>query len=157
MRYEAYMTLLDNRIRSAWLHTLYLSSSNFDAVARPLYIKSATSSSLVHFSLQRALQAAALEEIVKASNAPVVDIGLLYRESDNAFSALSELLGDNEWFLGKEEPGLMDASVFAYTHLLLDETLGWITKEERLGKGLRDGRWTNLVDHRRRIYEKCYS
>lgn len=85
----------------------------------------------------------------------MVDIDALYRASDEAFSALSVLLGDNEWFFGEEEAGLMDASVFAYTHLLLDKAMGW-EEVERMGQGLREGRWKNLAEHRRRIFEKCY-
>ncbi|KAL8841508.1 MAG: hypothetical protein Q9170_000891 [Blastenia crenularia] len=109
IRYEPYTSLLDHRIRNAWLHTLYLTPSNFGAVAQPLYIASETSSSLAHFSLSKNLQAAALEEILKNSDSPIVDLGALYRESDGAFSALSELLGGNEWFFGEAAPGLLDA------------------------------------------------
>ena len=156
MRYEAYMSLLDHRIRNAWLHSLYLTPSNFGAVARPLYITPETSSSLVHISLAKILQSAALEEIIKNSTSPIVDVSALYRESDNAFSALSELLGDNEWFFGEDAPSLFDASVFAYIHLLCDEALHWQEMELSMGKGLREGRWPNLLEHRRRIYERCY-
>ncbi|KAL8673965.1 MAG: hypothetical protein Q9168_001608 [Polycauliona sp. 1 TL-2023] len=156
IRYEAYLSLLDHRIRSAWLHTLYLSASQFDPVARPLYILPATSSPPARMALSHSLRAAALEELTKASTSAVVDVNALYRESDNAFSALSELLGDDAWFFGEAEPGLFDAAVFAYTHLLCDEKMGWKTDEERLGKSLREGTWKNLVEHERRIFVKCY-
>ncbi|KAL9604037.1 MAG: hypothetical protein Q9219_000799 [cf. Caloplaca sp. 3 TL-2023] len=155
-RYAAYMSLLDHRIRNAWLHTLYLTSSNFGRVAQPLYVAPETSSSLVHFSLAQSLQSAALREILKSSASPVIDLQALYRESDDAFAALSELLGDDDWFFGRDAPGLLDASVFAYTHLLCDATLGWKEEEERLGKGLREGRFQNLVEHKRKIYERCF-
>ncbi|KAL8736108.1 MAG: hypothetical protein Q9181_002549 [Wetmoreana brouardii] len=156
MRYDAYMSLLDHRIRNGWLHTLYLIPANFNAVARSLYIEPSTSSSPVRYALSNTLRAAALAEIHKSSTSPVVDIDALYRESDNAFSALSELLGDDDWFFGKNAPGLLDAAVFAYTHLLLDESMSWKTAEEKLGEGLREGRWKNLVEHRKKIYENCY-
>ncbi|KAI4171771.1 MAG: hypothetical protein LQ343_004022 [Gyalolechia ehrenbergii] len=155
MRYEAYMSLLDHRIRNAWLHAIYLAPSNFDAVARRLYITPATSSYLVQISLAKTLQSAALEEIIKNSKSPIVDIDALYQESIRAFSALSELLGDNDWFFG-DSPGLLDASVFAYTYLLCDDAMGWEEEDARWGKELREGRWPNLVEHRRRIYEKWY-
>ncbi|KAI4192126.1 MAG: hypothetical protein LQ346_004472 [Caloplaca aetnensis] len=157
MRYEAYMSLLDNTIRNAWLYHLYLSPSNFASIACPLYITPTTTSSMVHLSLSYTLQTAARAEIVKSSSSPVVEVDSLYRESDKAFSALSELLGDSEWFFGEKMPGLMDASVFAYSHLLLDdELMGWKAGDEGMGEGLRDGRWKNLADHRQRIYEVCY-
>ncbi|KAL8777497.1 MAG: hypothetical protein Q9213_007840 [Squamulea squamosa] len=156
MRFGAYMTLLDHRIRNAWLHTLYLSVPNFDAVARPIYILPATSSPPARLALTHHLKSAALEELRKAATAPVIDVNALYWESDKAFSALSELLRDDDWFFGEAEPGLFDAGVFAYTHLLWDKGMGWNEEEERLGKGLREGRWKNLLAHERRIFEKCY-
>lgn len=156
MRYEAYMSLLEHRIRNAWLHTLYLTAHNFRAVAMPLYIAPETSSYLTRISLGKTLQSAALEEIIKNSNSSTIELDALYRESTNAFSALSELLGDSDWFFGENEPGLLDASVFAYTYLLCAEDMSWKEEDERLGKELREGRWPNLIDHRRKIYERCF-
>ncbi|KAL8691801.1 MAG: hypothetical protein Q9218_003047 [Villophora microphyllina] len=156
MRYEAYMSLLDHRIRNAWLHTLYLNPVNFVAVTQPLYIEPSTTSTPARYALSKTLQGAALAEALKTSTSPVADISVLYRESDNAFSALSELLGDHEWFFDEDSPSLFDAAVFAYTHLLLDDRMAWRKEEERLGKGLRERRWKNLVDHERRIYQRCY-
>ncbi|KAL8850624.1 MAG: hypothetical protein Q9221_004410 [Calogaya cf. arnoldii] len=156
IRYEPYLSLLDHRIRNAWLHTLYLSASNFDAVARPLYIAPATSFPPARLALSHTLQTAALQELTKASTSPVIDLDSLYRESDNAFSALSELLGGDDWFFGEAEPGLFDAGVFAYTRLLCDKEMGWKTEEERLGRSLREGKWKNLVEHERRIFDRCY-
>lgn len=77
----------------------------------------------------------------------VVDVEALFREANNAFEALSGLLGENDYFFSQDKPGLFDASVFAYTHLLLDEHLGWSNR--RLRDGLAEH--TNLVDHRERL------
>jgi metaxin len=67
-------------------------------------------------------------------------------------------LGEHEWFFGAERPGLFDASVFAYTHLLLIEE-----GEEGLGEGWVDGRLRELVvgrkalrAHRERILREYY-
>ena len=46
-------------------------------------------------------------------------------------------------------PGLFDASVFAYTHILLDENLNW--KDKGLTESLKQ--YGNLVEHQRRIVE----
>ena len=46
-------------------------------------------------------------------------------------------------------PGLFDASVFAYTHILLDENLDW--EDKRLTKALKQ--YSNLAEHQRRIVE----
>lgn len=84
---------------------------------------------------------------------PIIDVESLYAESDEAFSALADLLGEDEWFFGENRPSLFDASVFAYTHLLLDENMGWKVEHERMGRALREGRWENLIAHRGRIWK----
>lgn len=79
----------------------------------------------------------------------MIDVEALHRDCDKAFEALSELLGDDEFFFGKERPGLFDASVFAYTHIFLDESLDW--KETKLEEILKQ--YGNLVEHQSRIIE----
>lgn len=71
----------------------------------------------------------------------------MYNDAQNAFAALSTLLGESEYFFGAGKPSLFDASVFSYTHLLLDEGMGW--KEDRMTRGLE--KYHNLVQHRERI------
>lgn len=79
----------------------------------------------------------------------MIDVETIYRDCDKAFEALSELLGEDEFFFGEETPGLFDASVFAYTYICLDRDLGW--KEIRLSECLEQ--YGNLVEHRKRITE----
>lgn len=136
--------------QSVQLYTLYLIPSNFDAVAKPLYILPTSSNPLVHLSISYSLRAAAEAELLRQS--AVIDLGALYRECDGAFSALSELLGDDRYFFGAEKPGLFDASVFAYTHLLLDEGMGW--QEKRMVDILKG--YENVLRHRRRILEEYF-
>ena len=71
----------------------------------------------------------------------------LEAEADKAFEALSILLGDNEYFFARPDPGLLDASVFSYTHLILDDGMGW--KRNKLGQLLK--KYDNLVRHRERL------
>lgn len=71
------------------------------------------------------------------------------RGAEDAFASLSTLLGGDQWFFAQQAPGLFDAAVFAYTHLLLDDEMGW--QENRLGEGLQ--KFENLVQHRNRIAE----
>lgn len=73
------------------------------------------------------------------------------RAADEAWSALDELL-DEEWFFEQQKPGLFDASVFAYTHLLLDEAMEW--EENRLGDVMRG--MERIVQHRERIKDMYY-
>jgi metaxin len=96
------------------------------------------------------LQQAARDELLKIS--PYIDVEDLEAEADNAFEALSTLLGDDRYFFGRENPGLFDASLFAYTQLLLNDGLGWI--HNPLGRSLR--KYDNLVQHRERLLEKYF-
>ncbi|KAH8687496.1 putative mitochondrial outer membrane protein [Tricladium varicosporioides] len=150
MRHEAYQSLLDHRIRSAWLYTLYLEPKNFSSVAYPLYISSISSNPLVRASISYQLRAAAEAELLKHSS--IIDTDDLYSEADKAFEALSILLGNDPWFFGHEKPTLFDASIFAYTQLLLDENMEW--KERKLCRALR--RRENLVQHRERLLVRYF-
>lgn len=126
---------------------LYLDSQNFESVARRLYVIPATTNSIVRTALGYQLQAAARDELLKTSKH--IDVADLEGDAGNAFEALSALLGEDEHFFGRSKPGLFDASVFAFTHLILDEGMGW--KRNRLGQLLR--RHTNLVQHRERLLQ----
>ena len=151
MRAEAYTSLLDHRIRSAWLYTLYLDEDNFRAVAKKLYIDPTSSHALVRMTLAYQLQQAARDELLKY--ATCIDEDDLYAEAVKAFHALSTLLGSDENFFGQKQPGLFDASVFAYTHLLLDKQMGWQNK--RLSDALK--KISNLVQHRQRNLEQYFN
>lgn len=195
MRYEAYKSLLDTRIRCAWvcllstfrpslpnshrlykpeimeysakltllqLHNLYLSPSN-SPISNRLYLTTTSSNTLVRASISRQLQSAAEAELLKPSNGGVIDVNDIYAEADKAFEALSILLGDGEWFFsgdgengsgvgGTKGPTIFDAEVFAYTHLLLDEGIGW--REKKLVRAVE--RWRNLVAHRERLLRRYY-
>lgn len=131
------------------LYTLYLSPANFQHVAAALYINPSTRFLPVRLALSRTLQAAALAELLTTSS--TVSTDTLISDADGAFSALSVLLGNDEWFFGAKEPGLFDASVFAYTYLLID-WMEW--REDRLKKTLEEHR--NLVEHKDRIVQRFY-
>ncbi|KAF9884149.1 hypothetical protein FE257_002270 [Aspergillus nanangensis] len=145
LRFDVYASLLDHRIRNAYLYTLYLDSDNFEAVARRLYVDPSTTNALVRTALSVQLQQAARAELLKTSQ--YIDVSALEAEASEAFEALSTLLADDKHFFGRLNPGLFDASVFAYTHLILDENMGW--KRDRLGQLLKQHE--NLVQHRERL------
>ncbi|KAB8290657.1 hypothetical protein EYC80_008298 [Monilinia laxa] len=148
---EAYQALIDHNIRSAWLHALYLTPSNFRTIATPLYIDPTSSSPLVRLYTSHQLRSAAEAELRKS--AEIIDEDLIYREADRAWEALSLLLGEEKWFAG-DGPGIFDASVFAYTWLLGNEGLEWEKGDKRLSQGVE--RWENLVKHRERIFRRCW-
>ena len=74
------------------------------------------------------------------------------RDAANALFAFSELLGENQWFFGQEKPSMIDASIFAYTHLIQDEDLQW--GENELGRQV--SKHQNLVAHRDRIINQFF-
>lgn len=96
-------------------------------------------------ALSHQLQQAARDELLKTSR--YIDVADLEGDASAAFEALSTLLGEDEHFFGRPNPGLFDASVFAYTQLILDDNLGW--KRNRLGQLLKEH--SNLVQHRERL------
>ena len=104
-----------------------------------------TTNSIVRAALSAQLQQAARTELLKLSH--YIDANDLIAEAGNAFEALSTLLDENEYFFGRGKPGLFDAEVFAYTHLILDENMGW--KNNAMGQLLR--KHENLVQHRERL------
>ncbi|EGP91302.1 unnamed protein product [Zymoseptoria tritici ST99CH_3D7] len=151
IRYEAYASLLDNRLRKAWLYQLYLAPENSPLVHR-LYVAPCSSQPFVQMSIAQQLRTAAEAELVKSAATNIVSAPDLIREADEAFESLSNLLGKERWFFGQDEPGLFDASVFAYTHLLLEERLGW--RHNPLEEVLQ--RWPNLVWHRDRVVVRYF-
>ncbi|KAI0885824.1 uncharacterized protein GGS22DRAFT_134896 [Annulohypoxylon maeteangense] len=151
LRVEAYESLLDDRIRNAWLYALYLSRPNTALLSR-LYITPVSASLVVRKTTLYNLRNAAEADILRSLGTPVVNAGTLYEGARDAFEALSVLLGDDDWFFGMVRPGLFDAKVFSYTHLLLDERLVW--EDWTLTEILME--FPNLVAHRDRIFESCW-
>lgn len=96
------------------------------------------------------LRDSARNELLKCS--PYIDVGDIYASARKALDALSSLLGDDQFFFGKSDPGLFDASLFAYTHLILDESLGW--KHNPLATDIK--KHDNLVQHRERIFNTYF-
>ena len=132
------------------LYTLYLCKSNFSSIIQPLYIESQTSSSIVRLALSQQLRDIARSELLKSS--PTIDVEAIYRESSSALEALSTLLGQDSYFFAVTKPGLFDAAVFAYSNLLLDDSILWA--EDRMREDLKE--WSNLVDHRERILHEYF-
>lgn len=98
------------------------------------------------------LRSAAAVELEKSSGSNVVSALDLLNDSEETFQALSDLLGGNQWFFGQEQPGLFDASVFAYTCLILDEAFDW--KHNPLQELL--SKHGNLVEHRQRVMDMYF-
>ncbi|KAF2972415.1 hypothetical protein GQX73_g1050 [Xylaria multiplex] len=150
-RIEAYESLIDHRIRNAWLYTLYLSPTNTKLLSN-LYIVPATSSRPVRATILYQLKHAAELEILKSTSRDAINPADLYKGAKDAFRALETVLGDGEWFFGSPLPGLFDATVFSYTHLILHDGLAW--ENRRLNDILEE--FPRLVSHRNRIFQRCW-
>ncbi|KAK2019288.1 hypothetical protein LZ32DRAFT_227192 [Colletotrichum eremochloae] len=156
-RLEAYQALLDTRLRTAWLHALYLAPGNAELLSR-LYVRPASNNPLVRLTLAHQVRSAAEAEVLKSTRAAAVDPARVYADARAAFEALAALLNENDgggreaWFFGCREPTLFDASVFAYTHPLLDPDLGWA---DRTLPDILAG-FPDLVRHRERLLERYF-
>lgn len=118
LKLEAYTSLIDQNIRNAWLYHLYLCPGNFESIAKKLYVDTASSNPLVQAALAHQLRAAALHQLSRTWS--FIDADEIYEQADAAFSALGTLLGSDEFFSKTGIPGLFDASLLAFTHLILD-------------------------------------
>ena len=151
IRQEAYTALIDHTIRGAWLYYLYLDHDNFHAVAWPMYVSSASSSYPVQTSLAFQLQNAARDELLKTNT--IIDAQELYAKADEAFQSLSTLLGEDKFFFAQSTPGLFDASLFAYTQIILDNQLNWKSPALKVALQNHD----NLVQHSARLMRGFFS
>ncbi|OQO06693.1 hypothetical protein B0A48_08480 [Cryoendolithus antarcticus] len=145
-RYEAYMSLLETAIRKAWLYQLYISPENAKVVHK-LYVAPCSTNPLVQASISYNLRQAAETELAKSSYSGTISETNIFSDAEDAFAALDSLLGSTEWYF--EAPSMLDAALFAYTHLILDEGMAW--GDNKLGALL--GKQNSLVAHRERILD----
>ncbi|EPE10196.1 dash complex subunit dad4 [Ophiostoma piceae UAMH 11346] len=128
-RAPAYQALLDTSLRRAWLHAVYLDDDNSSqaTVASRLYADAASSSMFVRASLTGQLQAAAAAEVWGASTATPTAFAVahIYKDAAVALSAVQSVLEENDddapFLFNRKEPTILDAAVFSYTHLLLED------------------------------------
>lgn len=122
-------------------------------LAHRLYVAPCSSQILVQKAITHQLRSAAALELEKSAGSNVVSALDLLNDAEEAFQALADLLGRDQWFFGQEQPGLFDASVFAYTCLIQDGALGW--KHNPLEE-LLSTKHENLVNHRNRVLEMYF-
>ena len=106
--------------------------------------------SFVNYALLREYKEAAEKELLKTR--AVVSADEVYADAQAGWEALEAVLGEDEWFFGGGEPGLVDAAVFAYTQLVGGLVEGG--RGGRLRRGLE--RCAGLVGHRERVRVRCW-
>ena len=111
-----------------------------------------SSNTFVQLTIAYQLRQAAIDELAKSSFSGAVVEEDIFRDLENTISALAEVLGSDQWFFGQPQPSMLDASVFAYTHLILDGTLRW--NSNKLAEQLKQHQ--NLIDHRGRILNQYF-
>jgi len=167
IQYQLHASLLSQPIRLAYLHALYLDEEAFKTVTAPLYIDPNSSHILVRASLGPSLRAAALDQLLASrstfNSTSSIDLEGLYKDAEDAFEALSNLLGEKDWYSQTEnstkeeqQPGLLDASVFAYTHVVLRlfASLSVGSPGERLRTSIT--RCSNILEHHDRIARQYF-
>lgn len=116
---------------------------------RRLYVDPCSTQPFVRYALATQLQAAAETEVLKTSKRSLLSLLDVMRDAGEAFQSLAHLLGGDDWFSGEGKPGMFDASVFAYTHLIISDHLQWEywpLREELV-------RHENLLHHQQRIMD----
>lgn len=98
------------------------------------------------------MQSAAEAEILRGCGGNLIRPDEIFDEAQAAFQALSTLLGQQQWFFDSSKPGLFDAAVFSYTHLLLD--LPFHSQESQLKSIVSNH--GNIIAHRDRILNQYY-
>lgn len=92
-----------------------------------------------------------------------MDLEVLYKDAEEAFESLDDLLEGHQWYsqtngsaIEEQKPGMLDASVFAYTHVIL--TLFASLSTNAPGARLRSSltKCGNLLDHHNRIAREYY-
>lgn len=151
-RAETYLSLLDSALRPAYLHALYLDPRN-SPLLTSLYLDPNLPRP-VSAALAASLRSAAEEEILASTRRRSIHPHAIYQAASQALAALADALhaSATPWFFGEDAPTLFDAAVFAYTNMLLDESLAW--GDPRLSNSVRE--FDALVRHRERILAKYW-
>ncbi|KAK3301349.1 uncharacterized protein B0H64DRAFT_383296 [Chaetomium fimeti] len=171
-RSQAYLSLVNLSLRNAWLYALYLDPAH-TALLQRLYIGPSSSSRGVRAALLYQLRRAAAEQIATGAGgkivslAPVtsaegIDEDAVYRLAGEALDALASLLSESGtgWFFGQERPGVFDAALFSYTHLMMEympgEGSGGEGAGAALGRMVRDAGDGELARHRERVLKTAW-
>ncbi|UNI20761.1 hypothetical protein JDV02_006820 [Purpureocillium takamizusanense] len=147
-RFDAYLSLLSQKIRPAWLYQVYVDPRNHHLLSR-WYLPS---NPILRASTLHTLRGAAISEILKTTRRPLIDEDQLFADARTAFQTLDRLLGQDKFFFGSETPGMFDAEVYAYTQPIINYSLVWGDNDRLLcyvGIG-------PLFAHRQRMQDWCW-
>lgn len=122
------------------LYSLYILPAN-----QPLLDRLYLPKSILVIPQRRALRDAATAEILKQTRRTAgIDYDQLLADANSALLALSAKLGEHRYFSETDIPDILDAELFSYLNIIMDENLGWV--DDRLSQLVP--RFGNLVAHR---------
>ncbi|KAF9304672.1 hypothetical protein BGZ74_000880 [Mortierella antarctica] len=150
----AFTALAESKIHAALIYTLWFEEAHFKKTTRNHYfghhvpvLKTILAywekSSIVHSMLLTRTQ---------------IDREQIFEEASTAIESIATLLGDSDYFFGKDAPSSLDAIVFAYLHVIL--TLPKIRadnsgRSSELARIVR--KHSNLYEYSQKIWRKYFS
>ncbi|KAF9332414.1 hypothetical protein BG006_004730 [Podila minutissima] len=150
----AFTALAESKIHAALIYTLWFEEAHFKNTTRNHYfghhvpvLKTILAywekSSIVHSMLLTRTQ---------------IDREQIFEEAATAIESIATLLGDSDYFFGKDAPSSLDAIVFAYLHVIL--TLPKIRADDsgrssELARIVR--KHSNLYEYSQKIWRKYFS
>ena len=164
-RATIFLNLVDTKIHSAWVYAHYF-TDEFEKSVIPLLTVPEGFAAL-QYIVRYSHRAARKKELEKRFISGIRQ-DVIYQDADEAFGALSALLGDNTYFFGERynqslpskhvgefsdavrEPGLLDVAVFAY----IFTALATLDEKSKLLKMI--SKFENLNRHADSIYQMVY-
>ncbi|KAF9379831.1 hypothetical protein CPB97_008743 [Podila verticillata] len=151
----AFTALAESKIHAALIYTLWFEEAHFKNTTRSHYfghhvpmlktiLAYQEKSSIVHSMLLTRTQ---------------IDRELIFEEAATAIDSIATLLGDSDYFFGKDAPSSLDAIVFAYLHVIL--TLPKVHSADDSGRSSELARivrkHNNLYEYSQKMWRKYFS
>ncbi|QSL64319.1 hypothetical protein MERGE_001619 [Pneumocystis wakefieldiae] len=144
---DSYVSLIENTLYDAWYYGFFIEPENFKKVTSLLYIKDAWPISIfTKWQLQNQVR----KRLSVRQKTGLLNAKEVYTDASYALHALSIKLGQDNWFFGAEDPSYIDATLFAYTHLVLSINL----PDDTLAREIK--KHENLVKHAERVSNICF-
>lgn len=144
---DSYISLIENTLYDAWYYNFFMEPENFNVICL-LYVKEAWPVSIfMKWQLYNQIK----KKLSIRQKTGFLNGKEIYVDASHALHALSIKLGQDVWFFGAKSPSFIDATLFAYTHLILSTNLPDDTLIHEIRK------YKNLVEHSKRIYNMYFS
>ncbi|KAG4303624.1 hypothetical protein PCANB_000044 [Pneumocystis canis] len=144
---DSYLSLIENTLYDAWFCACFIERENFQTVTGPCYVNDVWPiRELIKWQLCRKIK----KRLSDRQKTGLLNLNEIYADAAHALDAVAIRLGEDIWFFGAKNPTFIDATLFAYTYLVLSTQLPGNTLMHALKKH------TNLIDHATRLWKYCY-